>query len=294
MKPFKKYALTLSAIALLTGTSMGAAFADYKPNRENTGPTREQIEEMGFTGILPLDKIGMTIFQRHDTPRNELIFKMILPQQVEGCYETIPFEMEQKVDASILTIDMKVPILLMDAHKDCTHKREMEQGEVAINLDELREKDIKIMKLTSRYFTRSFEIELTDQKIVFKPTENVLLPELKYWFLPENAVALTVPMANEDIYYKHAMLQELAGVAADNGLIPVEDQIPEYMPHDPNPYNKFFFIDTRGDVLEMLKNGETSVTIGAVHTTEPFYGPEGKYDKKIPLDILATLPMATD
>lgn len=293
MKPFKKYALTFGAIALLTGTSLASAFADYKPNRKDTGPSREQIEELGFTGILPLDQAGITIFQRHDTPANELIMYVILPLQVEGCYKTMPFELEKSITGTLLVVDMKFPIMQLDARKDCEKKRGMETAEVTIDLDELREKNIKVMKLTSRYQTRSYEIELTDEKIVLTPTESIMLPKLEYWFLPKNTVVLQVPMAKDDLYYKHAILQELAGVAADNGLIPVEDKIPEYMPHTVT-YNQFFFLDTRGDVMEMLENGETAVTIGAVHTSEPFYGPNGKYDKKIPLDILATLPSAID
>ncbi|MFP4313547.1 MAG: hypothetical protein ACLFR0_04375 [Alphaproteobacteria bacterium] len=288
MRTLQKLTLCLSTLALLGGTSF-VAQADYKPNRFNTEPTREQIEEMGFTGILPLDKTGFTIFQRPNTPDNELVFFVMSRVPLEGCFDSIPFEASHHIQGPVLTINLEFPIIQVQKRKDCEKKRVMETTEVILDLDEMRENNVNMLRLSSRYETRSFDVELTDQKISLQPKESVMLEGLEYWFLPANTVFLSVPMATDDLYYKNPMLQELAMLAGRNGLVPIETKIPGYTPSS-EMLNTFVFLDTEGDIREMLNNGQEFVNIGSIHKTEPFYGPNGQYDKKIPIDVLATLP----
>ena len=59
MKTLKALTLGAAAICMLavTTTPQAQSFAQdegYKPNRKDTLPTREQLEEMGYTGVLPL------------------------------------------------------------------------------------------------------------------------------------------------------------------------------------------------------------------------------------------------
>lgn len=290
MNRITKFALTISAVSIIAGTSLGSAFADYKPNRKDTGPSREQFEELGFTGILPHDKVGFTMFQKPNTPTNELVLKVISGIPLEGCFDSMPFELEQKIEGKSLSVDLKFPIIEMDARKDCTKRRVMEEAETVIDLDELREKEINQMRLVSKYSTRSFDLDLNEHRILLEPRESVLQSNLEYWLLPENTVMLSVPMAKDDLYYKDKILQELAMVADNNGLIPIEEQIPEFMPNEVK-YNKFYFLDTEGKVKEALNNNDSgAIVIGSIHKSEQYYGPNGKYDKKIPVDVIATLP----
>lgn len=293
MKKITKHALTLSAAVLLVGTSMASALADYKPNRKDTGPTREQIEEMGFTGILPLDRTGFTVFQRPNSPANELVFYVISRVPLEGCFETMPFELEQKIEGKSLTVDLKFPIVRLDNTPGCEKKRSMETAEMILDLDELRDKEINVVRLMSKYSTRVFDLELTDNMFKLIPRESVMSQGIEYWIPPKNTVMLSVPMAKTDLYYKDDILQELAMVAENNGLEPIENKISDFMPQK-SQYNRFYFLDTEGKIRDALSDTSKTITIGKVHRTEPFYGPNGKYDKKIPMDVIATLPQDLD
>tara|TARA_B100000242_G_scaffold268963_1_gene219434 strand:+ start:4587 stop:5492 length:906 start_codon:yes stop_codon:yes gene_type:complete len=301
MNTFKAITLGAAAICLLAGTSLSASDAyaaddTYKPNRKEMRPTRDQIEELGYTGSLPLDEFKYVFVHNPEAPEGHLTLRASIPVQVQGCYELYEPEIEQKIMGSALVLDTKMPLMRppssQDKNPDCDVKQSI-SVETSIDRAQLIENNITKMRFKSKYFTISRDMDITEHSVTLTDPANKKVKPYTYWSLPANAVVLNVPMFDDDLTQHDTQLQQLARVAKIKGLAPVEDQIPGYTPSGRN-HNRFYFLDTKGDVLDLLKQSAGPVTIGQIHIKEPFYGPNGQYDKETGIDIIAMIPGSAD
>ena len=294
MNRFKKYVLGASALCMLaTGLIASKAYAEYKPNRRDTTITREQVDELGYTGLLPQDSFRFTIYQRPNAPDYELTLKIFTPLPVSGCFKTLPYEATDEIKGQMLEVYMDFPVIMPDRDGNCDNVQNTLSTEVLLDKDELIDNDINKFLFRSKYGVITYDLYINEDMIELSSPNDVFQEGLEYWFLPSNAVVLSVPMAKDNLMNHKSMLQDLAIVAETNDLIPIEEKFPDYMPKE-DFLNRFYFLDTDGDVREQLNNGSTSVTIGQIYRTEPFYGPNGKYDKKVPIDVVATMPDVYD
>lgn len=294
MNTFKKYLLAVSAVSLVAGTIfVSQANAEYKPNRKNNDMTREQVEELGYTGLLARDKLKFNLYQKPNAPAHEIIFQVYISTPIEGCLKVIPFEITSEIKAKTLEIYTDFPIVSEDRDGNCDYKSYSPRDEVILDKDELIEKGVNKVALKSKYGTKNLDLYIDDELIELTSDNDVFVKDFEFWMLPKNTVVVTVPMADGDLIDQNHMLQDLAIVAEDSNLIPIEEKNPDYMPKKAM-VNRFYFLDTDGSIRDMLNNGASTVRLGEIYKTEPFYGPNGKYDKKIPIDVIATLPNEYD
>ena len=301
MKTLRALTLGTAAICLLaaSGTPHTASFAqdeDYKPNRKNTKPTREQLEEMGYTGVLPLDQFRYDFIHDPKAEDGDLTLRADIPLQIHGCYDIYQPEIEQKIVGKTLVLDIEIPLAIQPLSHDRNPNCKITDSigtNIHIDRDELLEQDINKIHFVTKYGVLVREMEITEDYITLSAPDNALIKPYTYWSLPKNTIALSVPMINQDLIGHDTQLQQLARVAKINGLVPIETTLPDYMPaYDIK--NRFYFLDKKGDLLEKLMEDDSTISIGQIHIKEPFYGPDGLYDKEKGVDVLASIPGSRD
>lgn len=301
MKTFKSLTLGAAAICLLATTALphATSFAQdesYKPNRKDTRPTREQLEEAGYTGIIPLNQLQYDFIHDPKADEGDLTLRTDIPMQMHGCYEMYQPEVEQEIVGKTLVLDVGMPFAIKphshDRNPDCKLTGSI-GTDIHIDREELLEEGVNKMKIMTKHGAFVRDVELTEDYITLTAPGNDMVRPYTYWSLPADTVVLTVPMFNEDLMHHNTQLQQLARVARIKGLIPIETRLPEYTPADPIT-NRFYFLDTKGDLLKELKDGSTTISIGHIHIKEPFYGSDGLYDKEKAIDILASIPGGRD
>lgn len=301
MKTLKALTLGAAAICMLatTATPLTASFAQdegYKPNRKSVKPTREQLEELGYTGIIPHDKAQYDFIHDPQADEGDLTFRASIPLQIHGCYEMYKPEIEQEIVGKALVLDVKMPIVLNpyreNKNPDCKITDSI-SADIHIERDALLEENVNKMKIVTEHNVINRDVELTENYITLTTPDNNLIKPYTYWSLPSNTVVLSVPMFSEDLMYNNTQLQQLARVARIKGLVPIETRLADYVPAE-NIINRFYFLDTKGDFLKELKEDGGTISIGHIHIKEPFYGPDGLYDKEKAIDILASIPGEKD
>lgn len=294
MNTFKKYLLTVSAVSLVAGTIfVSQANAEYKPNRKNTDMTREQVEELGYTGLLSQDKLRFNLYQKPNAPAHQIMMQTFILQPIEGCVKVMPFEITDEIKGQTLEVYIDFPVVSPDYDGDCDYNTYSPVDEIVLDKDELIDKNVNKLALRTKYGVIDYDLYIDDELIELTSPNDAFQEKIEFWMLPKNAVVVSVPMAKGDLANQHRLLQDLAIVAEDNNLIPIEEKTPDYIPKE-SQLNRFYFLDTDGSVRDLLNNGSQSVRLGEIYKTEPFYGPNGKYDKKIPIDVIATLPNEYD
>lgn len=294
MKKLKFTGLALIALLLGAGSLCAQASAEdglYKPNRKITEPTREQYEELGYTGVLPQSFYQIAFVHDAAAKEGDLVLRILMPIPVQGCVKMMNFETEQEIQGPALIIDIDFPIVIPDYKtKDQINCNKSNTASVDTHIDrnELIEKGVKELRLKTKHGVTVFEMEITPHVLKLKP-KDILKKKIEYWSLPKNAVILSVPMSKGDLMDNSAQLQQLARAAQARGLKPIEEELPEYTP-GLNRENRFYFLDTKGDVSALLEESGGAISIGQVNSTEAFYGPDGLYDKIIPMDVMAMLP----
>lgn len=294
MNTFKKYLLAASAVSVIAGSVfVSQANAEYKPNRKNVEMTREQVEELGYTGILSQDKLRFNLYQKPNAPAHEIMMQTFIMQPIEGCIKVMPFEITDEIKGKTLDVYIDFPVVAPDYDGDCDYNTYVPVNEITLDKDELIDKSVNKLSLRTKYGVIDYDLYIDEELIELTSPNDVFQEKIEFWMLPKNAVVVTVPMAKGDLMHQKGMLQDLALVAEDNNLIPIENKNPDYMPKE-SQLNRFYFLDTDGSVRDSLNNGYSTVRLGEIYKTEPFYGPNGKYDKKIPIDVIATLPNQYD
>lgn len=297
MKTLKALTLGAAAICLLaaTATPYTASFAQddvYKPNRKNTLPTREQLERTGYTGVIPHNQLSYDFIHDPKAEEGDLTLRTDIPIQIHGCYEIHQPEVEQKIAGKSLVLDIKMPVAMepqsRDKNPDCNLSNSIATN-THIDRDELLEKGINTIQFVTKYGALYRNMELTQDYVTLRAPGNDRIKPYTYWSLPANTVVLSVPMFDKDLMHHDTQLQQLARMAKVTGLTPIETRIPDYMPAN-DITNRFYFLDTKGDLIEDLKEKSGTVSIGQIHVKEPFYGPNGLYDKEKGIDILASIP----
>jgi hypothetical protein len=290
-----------AAICLLatSTTPYAASFAQgevYKPNRKSTLPTREQLENTGHFGIIPHNQLSYAFIHDPKAEEGDLTLRADIPLQIHGCYEMYQTEIEQKIVGKTLVLDIEMPI----ATKPRSHNRNPDckltdsiGTNIHIDRDALLEKNVDQIKFVTKYGVLIRDMELTENYATLTAPGNDRIKPYTYWSLPANTVVLSVPMFNKDLMYHDTQLQQLARMAKVKGLTPIETRMPEYTPAD-DITNRFYFLDTKGDLLKKLKEKGGALSIGHIHIKEPFYGPNGLYDKEKGIDILASIPASRD
>lgn len=301
MKTLKALTLGAAAICLLATAAIPFAASNaqdegYKPNRKNVMPTREQLEELGYTGVLPHTEFRYYFIHDPKADEGDLTLRADIPLQMHGCYEMYQPEIEQKIVGKTLVLDVELPIAIQPYSRDRNPNCKLTDTigtNIHIDRDELLEEDINKIHFVSRYGVIVREMELTENYVTLTAPGDKLSKPYTYWSLPKDTVVLTVPMFNKDLMHNDTQLQQLARMAKVKGLVPIETSIPDYTPAD-DITNRFYFIDTKGDVTEAAKESGGTISIGQIHIKEPFYGPNGMYDKEKGIDILASLPGSND
>lgn len=298
MKRLKITGIAALAVLMCSGSFASYAHAEgmYKPNRKVVEPTREQIEELGFTGILPQDRFWFSVINDRTVPDGFLVFRVATPSPVDGCVKMMNYEATPEIQGVVLILDVKFPIILPDyknVRQENCKKSNSAYVDTLIDRNELIDKGVNQFRIRTKYGVTNFDLDVTPHKIRFIPKEKTKYLTSEYWTLPRNAVVLSVPMFNDDLMNSSAQLQQLARVAYSRGLVPIEEDMPDYIPSTPRQ-NRFYFLDTKGDVLDLLENGGGAVSVGQLNKAEPYYGPNGKYDKIIPVDVMASIPDVND
>lgn len=290
----KTHFLTLGATMmtlLLAGTPMSFAQEDYKPNRKPNEPTREQLDTLDYSSILSQEGFRFAFVNNPDSDPDKLLLQIIAPTPIQGCAKIYPFEAKKNLSGKMLTIDVKFPHILPDYNNknryDC-NRSTMIGTEIVLSHAELIEKGVNAIYLRTKFGVAAYKLKVTEHMIRMEP-QNKTLETLEYWILPKNALVLSVPQYKGDLMEDHEQLQMLARVARARGLAPIESVVEGYTPAG-REINRFYFVDTEGRLSETLQDSNDTTTIGELYTTEEYYGPDGKYDKEITLDILAMKP----
>lgn len=297
----KKLTLGTALICMLASAPL-TAFAqqdDYKPNRRDNMPTREQvteIEKMGYTGILPQTSFSFSFFHKDGASEDDINMRMVLPIPIQGCTKIVPFEAEPEIQGKALMIDIEFPFVMLDQSakdKYACNQIKMAGKDITLSKSELMGREINEIRIRSKFGVLPYKLTVTPDMINMQAKNDPYKRSYEYWFLPQDTVVLSVPMFKGDLIHHNDQLQQLARIARARGLVPIEDEVPEYMP-DSKVHNRFFFLDKDGRVLAELADSEGQITLGTLYTTEEYYGPDGKYDKEIDLEITASRPSQTD
>lgn len=300
MKMIKTLTLGCATLCYLAAAAMPVAGAlaqdDYKPNRKSNEPTREQIEELGLSGILPLEDIDYYFVHDPKASEDDLVFRAAIPLEVQGCFQVYEPEMKSEIVGKSLNLEVKMPIVTSPysstTKPDCQLRNSF-AADTRISRKALMDNGVNKFRMKSHYGAIMRDLEVTEHFVRISDPGDKRMKPYTYWTLPPNAVVLSVPMFKGDMLDNNTQLQQLARVAKIKKLVPIESEVPDYMPANANT-NRFFFLDTRGDVVGLLNETGEPIIIGQVHSKEPFYGPNGLYDKETGVDILATLPGSND
>jgi len=289
-----KHFLTLGAAMMafvISGTSLSLAQEDYKPNRRNNEPSRQQLDEMDYSGMLSQSNIRYGFVNNMSGDPDKIMIRIISPNVIQGCASIYPIEATPSIIGKTQIIDIKFPHIIPNYKERNIYKcnqQNMVGTDVALSHSELLEKGINMLQLRSKFGSIPYNLEVTENRIKMTSHDKKLRP-LEYWIMPQNTVILTVPKYDGDLIEDNEQLQMLARIARARGLKPIEDVAEGFVPHTLNK-DHFYFVDTEGRLSEMLNNESGTAVIGELYTFEQFYGPDGKYDKEIALDILAMKP----
>ena len=240
------------------------------------------------SGLLPNDKFNMRFIHDKDASPNTLTARIFLPIPIEGCAKVIPHHVSAEYQKRTLVLKVEQADVLPDINvKNRGHcqSSSIAYRDVKIDHARLLEQNIKYVRIVTKFGAHVYDAEIDENHIRLVPKFNPTQDALEYWMLPENAVVLSAPMLDK----KENPEQKITALAKNKGLIPITDRIKAYTPAAYDSGN-YYFLDEKGDVLDLLKNSQNSFPIGQIETTELFYGPEGQYNKKIPVSVIASLP----
>lgn len=290
----KAHVLTLGATMmtlLLAGTTMSHAQEDYKPNQRVKEPTREQLDELDYSSILSQEGFRFAFVNNPDSDPDKLLMQIIAPNPIQGCAKIYPFEAKKSINGKTLAIDVKFPHILPDYNNknryDC-NRSTMIGTEIVLSHAELIENEVNAVHLRTKFGAAPYKLKVTEHMIRMEP-QNKMLETLEYWILPKNTIILSVPQHKGNLIENHEQLQILARIARARGLSPIESIVEGYTPAGPE-LNRFYFVDTEGRLSQELEDNNGTTTIGELYSSEEYYGPDGKYDKEIPLEIIAMRP----
>lgn len=250
-----------------------------------------------MTGLLPEGNMSfkfVTIPEADDNLMHILIYN---PTPVQGCANIDTYLVEQDIRGVDLYLEVEHPIVSPDRkvrnpHYDCNKGDQVAQTIVTINKTELMEKGVNKMTIKTPARTMRFEMDINEDMVHLTNALPDIDTNIEHWFVPDNAVLLTVPMAYENIEDNMILMDQIHNVAALRNLTPIEDVKPGFTllsgneKDDARKMNHFVFLDETGIMNSLLEDGQP-VKIGHIETTEKFYGPEGQFDKPKQLPVYA-------
>jgi hypothetical protein len=289
-----------SALKVLTGFICGAALLfPIKHNQASAAepaPTRAELAEQGYGRLLPHGSFNIGFMHEHGGNPDHLKIFITAPVPLHGCADVVPYEVSQQYEGNILTLKIEHPIVLLPTEQrgrhDCNQSANTGTS-FTLNRAEMMEKNIREIRMRTKYGVTSFNLELTEHMIRLTHKNNPTRPPIEYWSLPENAVILNVPMAKGDMRNNPALFEQFIRVANARGLEPIQTRFADYRLAQDTP-NRFIFLERGEIVRDAISNADDSIVLGQVYTSEPFYGAQGRFDKEIALDIIAMMPTQFD
>ena len=252
-----------------------------------------------ITGILSERQLNFRFITIPEADDNMIHMLFFNPTPVQGCANVDSYIIEQDIRGVALYLEVEYPEVTPDRsvrnpHYECTKGAQTAQTIVALNKDQLIENGITTLNIQTNSYMKRYDVEINEDMI--RLTEAVPEPDpedaIEYWFIPDNAVVLTVPMATEDVRDNALLLDQLNTIARLRNLTPIDEVKPGFYQHSGNEKwdnindKKFYFVD-KFDTLKTALENDPYVTIGRLETTEIAYGPEGKYDKVKYLPVYA-------
>lgn len=269
----------LSCLCALTVFGAGTAQAQFMTGLLGQGDTM-----FGFIHIPEADDNLMHMFFMNPTP-------------VQGCAEITPFTVEHQIHGVDLHVSVEFPVVIPDRkvrnpHYECNKGAQVANTVFALNKAELIEKGVNKMTLKTNISTMRYDMDLNENRVILTPPTPDFGEEIEYWFIPDDAIVLRVPTADEDIRDNSILMDQLNSLAALRNLQPIEHMKPGFTirvgdkdMHNSYP-NHFIFIDDKNIYRSTLEE-QTYIRVGSIETTETKYGPEGKFESPKDLPVYA-------
>ncbi len=278
-------------------TATIAALALSGPETRAQGILNEEIAPPN-SKLISKSKFFMSVVNKPGAPRNEITLRLFNPYPIQGCAAISPFYVDYEVLANMVRVNMDFPIVDVDRsvrypHYECKYSGNDASADITLNLEELNEKMVTRMLFKSPDQSLPYAIYFDDNVFRLTPVANDALESLIYWRLPENTIVLSIPGENGDLTKKDPdLIAQLYSRAQARNLTPIQDVVSGFVPNS-RRVNRFFFVDESGALADTLTEGEQA-PFEVLQTTEPFYGPNGKYDKAVDINVTASLPASDD
>lgn len=213
--------------------------------------------------------------------------------QASGCASMTKSKVTTKDALEAVSIEVKDSEIKLDNKKprysnhDCEIKQQRSFFDVVLDRDDMINKGIKQIKLTSEKYGEfnSSDVEVSEEKFVLKIKTGDGNLHLTHWFFPENTVILSTPYAKSDADTRELIEK----FAKRQGLLPAAKHFEGYIPPH-HVKNHAIFIDRWNRVMQHLDNPEEQNVIGSITPTRTVYGVNGPVEEEYNLDVYAKMP----
>jgi hypothetical protein len=289
MRHFSKLALIVLVSVIIHASIFSAAAQEYMIKSDMFNQSR----------LISQSKFTIKVANKPNAPRNEITIHLSSDYPVEGCTKIQPFYAEYEILANTIRVNMSFPVVEPDLsvrypHYQCKFSGNDLSTDLTFNLDTMSENAVSRIIFVTEEQTYPYTLYFDDAVFRMTPLGNGAQEAVNYNRLPEGTVVLSIPSASEDIAPGNSdLLQQLDTLAKSKNLKPIAEVNSEFMPNNIQK-NRFLYVDTQDAFKSKIADSHESFLLGTLNSSEPFYGPNGKFDKPKMLDVFIQHPGADD
>lgn len=261
---------------------------------------RPELQTSGRRPLVGEADLAPEIIRTPGNREGDFALRLVAGKTVTGCLKKENQSLSITKDNGTMTIKMTGGQISTDqknvqySQYQCDVKKGVSATDIPLNREELIAEEIKIITVQSENTSSLFRLKLdiTPERIIFtedkglgavkRPSAADTIFEQTFWFFPPGTKILH-SNAKDTAGTRDAMIRTLA---RSKGLTPLEELLPDFTA-PASAHGKIYVVDEKG----LFKNDTNEpVLLGEIEQTEPFFGPEGPYERLIKKQVTLENP----